>query len=57
MVRRGPSGIFDQGLRLYLGFWHREAIRPLREGKRLDSTSAIRTFGVVLASEPTLMAA
>src|SRR5262245_9669665 len=47
---------FDQGLRLYWGFNHAEAIRSFREGERLDSSCAMCAFGIALASGPNINA-
>jgi tetratricopeptide (TPR) repeat protein len=47
---------FDQGLRLYWGFNHAEAIRSFREGERLDSTCAMCAFGIALALGPNINA-
>ena len=45
---------FDQGLRLYYAFNHREAIRAFEEGSRLDPQCAICAWGVALALGPNI---
>src|SRR5262249_28419979 len=47
---------FDQGLRLYWGFNHAEAIRSFREGERLASSCAMCSFGIALALGPNINA-
>jgi tetratricopeptide (TPR) repeat protein len=45
---------FDQGLRLYYGFNHAEAIRAFREGARLDPQCAMCYWGIALAYGPNI---
>ena len=45
---------FDQGLRLYYGFNHAEAIRAFEEAARLDPECAICHWGVALALGPNI---
>jgi tetratricopeptide (TPR) repeat protein len=45
---------FDQGLRLYYGFNHDEAIRAFREAARLDPRCAMAWWGVALAAGPNI---
>lgn len=45
---------FDQGLRLYYGFNHDEAIRAFREATRLDPTCAMAWWGIALAAGPNI---
>jgi tetratricopeptide (TPR) repeat protein len=47
---------FDQGLRLYYGFNHAEAIRSFREAQRRDSTCAMCFWGEALAWGPNINA-
>lgn len=45
---------FDQGLRLYYGFNHAEAIRAFREAARLDPACAMAWWGVAAAAGPNI---
>jgi tetratricopeptide (TPR) repeat protein len=45
---------FDQGLRLYYGFNHEEAIRAFSEAARLDPRCAMAWWGVAIASGPNI---
>ena len=45
---------FDQGLRLYYGFNHAEAIRSFREAARLDPGCAMAWWGVAVSSGPNI---
>jgi tetratricopeptide (TPR) repeat protein len=45
---------FDQGLRLYYGFNHAEAIRAFRESARLDPACAMAWWGVAAAAGPNI---
>lgn len=45
---------FDQGLRLYYGFNHDEAIRAFRESARLDAKCAMAWWGVAIAAGPNI---
>ncbi|MGH7481840.1 MAG: hypothetical protein ACRELV_06760, partial [Longimicrobiales bacterium] len=45
---------FDQGLRLYYGFNHAEAIRSFREAQRLDDRCAMCWWGEALAWGPNI---
>jgi tetratricopeptide (TPR) repeat protein len=45
---------FDQGLRLYYGFNHEEAIRAFREAARLDPKCAMAWWGVAIAAGPNI---
>lgn len=47
---------FNQGLRLYYGFNHAEAIRSFREAQRRDSTCAMCFWGEALAWGPNINA-
>lgn len=47
---------FDQGLRLFWGFNHADAIRSFREGERTDSSCAMCAFGIALALGPNINA-
>ena len=47
---------FDQGLRLFYGFNHAEAVRAFREGERIDSTCAMCAWGIALALGPNINA-
>src|SRR5437762_6256850 len=45
---------FDQGLRLYYGFNHAEAIRAFREAARLDPRCAMAWWGVAISAGPNI---
>ena len=45
---------FDQGLRLYYGFNHDEAIRAFREAARLDPACAMAWWGIAAAAGPNI---
>lgn len=45
---------FDQGLRLYYGFNHAEAIRAFREAARLDPNCAMAWWGVAASAGPNI---
>ena len=45
---------FDQGLRLYYGFNHAEAIRAFRQAARLDPDCAMAWWGVAISSGPNI---
>jgi len=45
---------FDQGLRLYYGFNHSEAIRAFREAARLDPNCAMAWWGVAISAGPNI---
>jgi tetratricopeptide (TPR) repeat protein len=45
---------FDQGLRLYYGFNHAEAIRAFREAAELDPKCAMAYWGIAIASGPNI---
>ena len=45
---------FDQGLRLYYGFNHAEAIRAFREAARLDPACAMAWWGVAVSAGPNI---
>jgi tetratricopeptide (TPR) repeat protein len=45
---------FDQGLNLYYGFNHDEAIRSFREAARLDPHCAMAWWGVAIAAGPNI---
>jgi len=45
---------FDQGLRLYYGFNHAEAIRAFREAARLDPGCAMAWWGVAISAGPNI---
>jgi tetratricopeptide (TPR) repeat protein len=45
---------FDQGLRLYYGFNHAEAVRSFREAQRLDPNCAMCWWGEALAWGPNI---
>ncbi len=45
---------FDQGLRLYYGFNHDEAVRAFHEAARLDPRCAMAWWGVAIASGPNI---
>src|SRR5439155_23312527 len=45
---------FDQGLRLYYGFNHDEAIRAFREAARQDPKCAMAWWGVAIAAGPNI---
>ncbi len=45
---------FDQGLRLYYGFNHDEAIRAFREAARLDPRCAMAWWGVGVSAGPNI---
>ena len=45
---------FDQGLRLYYGFNHEEAIRAFREAARLDPKCAMAWWGVAISAGPNI---
>ena len=45
---------FDQGLRLYYGFNHAEAIRAFREAARLDPSCAMAWWGVAISAGPNI---
>jgi tetratricopeptide (TPR) repeat protein len=45
---------FDQGLRLYYGFNHDEAIRAFREAARLDPHCAMAWWGVAISAGPNI---
>jgi tetratricopeptide (TPR) repeat protein len=47
---------FDQGLRLYYGFNHAEAIRAFQEATRQDPACAMCYWGIALASGPNINA-
>src|SRR5690606_24583613 len=47
---------FDQGLRLFYGFNHAEAVRAFAEGERVDSTCAMCAWGIALALGPNINA-
>lgn len=47
---------FDQGLRLYYGFNHAEAIRAFEEAARQDPACAMCYWGVALAHGPNINA-
>lgn len=47
---------FDQGLRLYYGFNHAEAIRAFEEATRQDPTCAMCYWGIALAHGPNINA-
>jgi tetratricopeptide (TPR) repeat protein len=47
---------FDQGLRLFYGFNHAEAVRAFLEGERIDSTCAMCAWGAALALGPNINA-
>ena len=47
---------FDQGLRLYYGFNHAEAIRAFEEATRQDPDSAMGYWGIALAYGPNINA-
>lgn len=47
---------FDQGLRLYYAFNHREAIRSFEEGARIDQDCAMCNWGIALAYGPNINA-
>ncbi|HET9948991.1 MAG TPA: tetratricopeptide repeat protein [Longimicrobiales bacterium] len=48
---------FDQGLRLYYGFNHAEAIRAFREAQRLDPLCAMCFWGEAISYGPNINAA
>ena len=50
----GAQKYFDQGLRLYYGFNHAEAIRAFREAARLDPDCAMAWWGIAAASGPNI---
>lgn len=45
---------FDQGLRLYYGFNHAEAIRAFREAARLDPACAMAWWGIAVSAGPNI---
>jgi tetratricopeptide (TPR) repeat protein len=45
---------FDQGLRLYYGFNHAEAIRAFQQAARLDASCAMAWWGVAAAAGPNI---
>lgn len=45
---------FDQGLNLYYGFNHDEAIRAFREAARLDPSCAMAWWGVAVSAGPNI---
>ncbi len=45
---------FDQGLRLYYGFNHAEAIRAFREAAKLDPACAMAWWGIALSAGPNI---
>jgi len=45
---------FDQGLRLYYGFNHQEAIRSFREAQRLDPSCAMCWWGEAISWGPNI---
>ena len=45
---------FDQGLRLYYGFNHAEAIRAFREAARLDPACGMAWWGIAAAAGPNI---
>ncbi|HEU4827984.1 MAG TPA: hypothetical protein VFT04_02200 [Gemmatimonadales bacterium] len=47
---------FDQGLRLFYGFNHGEAVRAFLEGERIDSSCAMCAWGAALALGPNINA-
>ncbi len=47
---------FDQGLRLFYGFNHGEAVRAFLQGERIDSTCAMCAWGAALALGPNINA-
>jgi tetratricopeptide (TPR) repeat protein len=47
---------FDQGLRLYYGFNHAEAIRAFEQAARLDADCAMCYWGIALAHGPNINA-
>jgi tetratricopeptide (TPR) repeat protein len=47
---------FDQGLRLFYGFNHAEAVRAFLQGERIDSTCAMCAWGAALALGPNINA-
>ena len=51
---RRAQAYFDQGLRLYYGFNHAEAIRAFREAARLDPTCALCAWGEAMALGPNI---
>lgn len=55
-VTAGPEAqrYFDQGLRLYYGFNHDEAIRAFREAARLDAKCAMAWWGVAISAGPNI---
>ncbi len=50
----GAQEFFDQGMRLYYGFNHAEAIRSFKEAQRLDSECAMCVWGEALAYGPNI---
>src|SRR5262249_48256181 len=50
----GAQKYFDQGLRLYYGFNHAEAIRAFREAARLDPNCAMAWWGVAISAGPNI---
>ena len=50
----GAQKYFDQGLRLYYGFNHAEAIRAFREAARLDPACAMAWWGIAAAAGPNI---
>jgi tetratricopeptide (TPR) repeat protein len=47
---------FDQGLRLFYGFNHAEAVRAFLEAERIDSSCAMCAWGAALALGPNINA-
>ena len=45
---------FDQGMRLYYGFNHDEAIRAFREAARLDPSLAMAWWGIAASAGPNI---
>ncbi len=45
---------FDQGLRLYYGFNHAEAIRAFQQAAKLDSNCAMAWWGVAVSAGPNI---
>ena len=50
----GAQKFFDQGLRLYYGFNHAEAIKAFLEAARIDSNCAMAWWGVAAAAGPNI---
>src|SRR5262249_44509460 len=48
----GAQHYFDQGLRLYYGFNHEEAIRAFKEAARLDPNCPMAWWGIAIAAGP-----